>query len=520
MSKKFLVPIDLNQLEFQNATLQNLASAPASPVKGQVYFNTTINKAMVYNGSTWIPWEADTNSVTGVKGSSESSYRTGNVNITAANIGLGNVTDGAEVNQNAFSNVKVGSTTVAADTKTDTIEFVAGSNVTLTPDATNDKVTIAATDTTYSAGTQAQLEAGTDTANRVWQPKIIHDYVASAAGAADAMRFKGTIGTGGDITSLPTSGVKVGDTYRVITAGTYAGQTCEIGDLIIATATTPTWTVAQTNIDGAITNISGTAPVSVTGSGASRTISVSDFTGATATKNGISGLVPAPMSDSTAEKFVLASSGDWRELGFDVVGSINGGVEFDFNIGNATISDTLSNATTTSNGAMSSADKEKLDGITAGAEPNRTYTSVTGKPTGNLTPGFGSSFTISQISQSTTGQITATDRTIKIPNATATTSAAGLMSANDKDKLDATPYVYQFSEAIKAGQTSVAIDMSDLDPTPDAIKSVTAIQMATSGSFPVVVDWTYISSTSVMTASIAQAITDDILVNVLVILSI
>ena len=57
----------------------------------------------------------------------------------------------AEVNQNAFSNVKVGSTTVAADTKTDTLELVAGSNITLTPDATNDKITIAATNTTYTA---------------------------------------------------------------------------------------------------------------------------------------------------------------------------------------------------------------------------------------------------------------------------------------------------------------------------------------------------------------------------------
>lgn len=55
---------------------------------------------------------------------------------------LNNVANGAEVNQNAFSNVKVGSTTVAADSKTDTLELVAGSNVTLTPDATNDKITI------------------------------------------------------------------------------------------------------------------------------------------------------------------------------------------------------------------------------------------------------------------------------------------------------------------------------------------------------------------------------------------
>ena len=64
---------------------------------------------------------------------------------------LNGVATGAEVNQNAFSNVTIGSTTISADAKTDTLTLVAGSNVTLTPDATNDKITIAAKDTTYSS---------------------------------------------------------------------------------------------------------------------------------------------------------------------------------------------------------------------------------------------------------------------------------------------------------------------------------------------------------------------------------
>lgn len=54
------------------------------------------------------------------------------------------------VNQNAFSNIKVGNTTVAADTTTDTVTLVAGNNITITPDATNDKITIAATDAVYT----------------------------------------------------------------------------------------------------------------------------------------------------------------------------------------------------------------------------------------------------------------------------------------------------------------------------------------------------------------------------------
>lgn len=69
----------------------------------------------------------------------------------------------AEKNQNAFSNVKVGSTTIAADTTTDTLTLVAGDNITITPDATGDSVTIAATDTntTYSAGAGISLSGTT-----------------------------------------------------------------------------------------------------------------------------------------------------------------------------------------------------------------------------------------------------------------------------------------------------------------------------------------------------------------------
>lgn len=63
-------------------TIQTLAdSAGSIGTNGQV----------LKSNGTNIVWGSDNNSVTGVKGNSESSYRTGNVNITAANIGLGNV---------------------------------------------------------------------------------------------------------------------------------------------------------------------------------------------------------------------------------------------------------------------------------------------------------------------------------------------------------------------------------------------------------------------------------------------
>lgn len=80
--------------------------------------------------------------------------------------------------------------------------------------------------------------------------------------AADAMIYKGTLGTDGTVTKVPANGYKVGWTYKVITAGTYAGIKCEVGDMLIAINNGPVsgtivvnadWTVVQANIDGAVT---------------------------------------------------------------------------------------------------------------------------------------------------------------------------------------------------------------------------------------------------------------------------
>ena len=64
---------------------------------------------------------------------------------------LDGVATGAEVNQNAFSNVAVGSVTIQADGKQDTLTIAQGANITITADATNDKLTVAVSGTVPNA---------------------------------------------------------------------------------------------------------------------------------------------------------------------------------------------------------------------------------------------------------------------------------------------------------------------------------------------------------------------------------
>ena len=45
--------VDLSKNELRNAAVQNLGAAPATPVKGQLYFDTTTNSLYFWDGTTW-----------------------------------------------------------------------------------------------------------------------------------------------------------------------------------------------------------------------------------------------------------------------------------------------------------------------------------------------------------------------------------------------------------------------------------------------------------------------------------
>lgn len=152
------------------------SSFPATGESGKIYVDIATNKTYRWSGSAYVEISASLA-----------------IGTTASTAAAGNHTHSSYVNQNAFSNVKIGDTTIAADTTTDTLTLVAGSNITLTPDATNDKITISATNTTYSAATTSKdgLMSSTDKAKMNYTNIAYGTCTTAAATAAKEITISG-----------------------------------------------------------------------------------------------------------------------------------------------------------------------------------------------------------------------------------------------------------------------------------------------------------------------------------------
>ena len=130
--------------------------------------------------------------------------------------------------ENLDKNVVVRLTDKTDSTSQD-VAFVPGDNVSinLTNDS-NKKIKIGII-------TQGTISGTDDENNKIANIGAIKKYVASGIAASDAMVFRGTIGAADKnptVTILP-EGAGVGDTYKVVSDGTYGTLAARVGDIII-----------------------------------------------------------------------------------------------------------------------------------------------------------------------------------------------------------------------------------------------------------------------------------------------
>lgn len=100
------------------------------------------------------------------------------------------------------------------------------------------------------------------------------------ANLPEPMVFKGSLGTGGTITKLPTAAAtNEGFTYKVITAGTYANKAAKVGDTFISTGSTWELIPSGDEPSGTVTSVGISVPTGLSVSNspvtASGTIAIS-----------------------------------------------------------------------------------------------------------------------------------------------------------------------------------------------------------------------------------------------------
>jgi hypothetical protein len=295
---KHIVDLDLNKNQLLNAVVQNLATAPGSPVDGQIYWDTVLDSLFIWDatGTAWIDLGANVTNL-----SYTPSATTGTVNSdTGTNATIPVVTPTAGTNQSGLM--------IPADkTKLDGIE--AGAQVNVATNIAQGTRTTTTVPVTSSTGTDATLQAATTSLAGVMTSadKTKLDGIEALADVTDATNVNAagavmesdisgtpsgriidddTFGTASNTTLATSESIKayvdgivaggmiykggynaatntplldatpiataIGDTYTVTVAGTFFTEDVQIGDVLICEVVNATtladWTIVNKNI--------------------------------------------------------------------------------------------------------------------------------------------------------------------------------------------------------------------------------------------------------------------------------
>lgn len=212
------------------------------------------------------------------------------------------------------------------------------------------KTTYAKLDSPAFIGTpSAPTPNKTTDSTQIATTAFVHTVVTDALSVADAMNFKGTVAAATDLPTLPN--VENGWSYKATDNFSLGGVSVISGALIVALVegdpATLTWEVVQTNGDG-----------SVTGPSSSVDADIAIFAGTAGNVLADSGKkVENTLTDDTAK--IPTSHAVYDALPDPYTGTAP--IAVDATTNKISISD----ATTTTAGSMSAADKTKLDGIVA-----------------------------------------------------------------------------------------------------------------------------------------------------------
>ena len=228
MAIKYLNNLDLNKNQLQNAVIQVLGTAPANPVSGQIYYNSSDNYVYYYNGTAWTSFAGDIEEIT-----------TSTANQLTVTNGAGPVA------QLAIITATVANNGTALATGDQIYDFVIGTPI------------------SDLAAATSNLDLGSNKLINVTDPTNAQDGATKAyvdAAVVGGLTYKGGYNATSNTPALDSRATQIavtqGDAYTVTTAGTFYGENVEIGDFLIAetninagSGSLSDWTRVQSNID-------------------------------------------------------------------------------------------------------------------------------------------------------------------------------------------------------------------------------------------------------------------------------
>ena len=331
MAINYLNSIDLNKNELLQGVIENQpndAAAGASPVEGQLYFNTTDHNLKQYNGTAWVSIAGDITGLTpGIYidiDNASGPIPTIKHELTSRTDTTSSLSPGYAGTFTAVDSVTTNTTghitalnlktvtmpslesytfSVTGDSGTtqvinsgDTLDIEGGTNISTVVGAT-DKVTINLDDSITLAG---QLTVNGTGQSSFAGPVTIPQTPSADTDAASkhyvdqavtgALSYQGGYNAATNTPNLDSNPspnpIKTGWTYTVTAEGLFFTEQVRVGDVLIAETDAPTaladWTTVQNNIDLAdlttvgIGNVNPGGAMNVSYSNGTATVSVED----------------------------------------------------------------------------------------------------------------------------------------------------------------------------------------------------------------------------------------------------